>query len=64
MNMSNAFNLGIKLAQTDYIMMTGVDFLFSPNFFEVLQSQMKENRIVQCLLVICHRAVLTWIGSR
>ena len=51
MNMSNAFNLGIKMSgvETDYVLMTGIDWLFSPNFFEILRGKLAEDRIVQCL---------------
>jgi hypothetical protein len=49
MNMSQGLNVGIKLSQSDYVMMTGIDWLFSPNFFTILRSKTGEGKIVQCL---------------
>lgn len=46
MNKSRGLNIGIKLANTDYVMMTDIDWLFSPNFFKLLRERMSPERIV------------------
>lgn len=51
MNMSLAFNLGLKLVNVDieYVMFTGIDWLFSSNFFTVLQAKVGERKFISAM---------------
>jgi glycosyltransferase involved in cell wall biosynthesis len=45
-NMSWAFNVGIKLADTDYIMTTCTDLLYGPNFIATVKDRMTPDSLV------------------
>jgi GT2 family glycosyltransferase len=47
-SMPRAFNFGIKNSNTTYVMTTGVDFLFAPNFIEEVEKRKSSNKLLLC----------------
>jgi hypothetical protein len=47
-NKSKSLNYSLKHYLSDYIMGTDIDYIFSPNFFQAVQSRLSRNRILLC----------------
>jgi len=47
-NRSHALNIGVKLAETPYVMTSDVDMLFDPGFVDVLLQVQDDHKIIHC----------------
>jgi glycosyltransferase involved in cell wall biosynthesis len=47
-NRSHALNIGIRLVQTEYVITTDIDMLYTPDFLEIVVGNLDPGRVLHC----------------